>query len=267
MTHSMTQWLGVGLLVALLAGSSPALAQGAVHAVSAPHKAMAGGFSPAAPGVTNNGTSNADAGYWITSTPGTVSDVKAVWNVPQLAAKCPATRQMSSFSVEISGINQSTAQQIGTETDCAGSTITYYAWYDFYPATPVKISMTISPTDTMHAEVRYSPTTHKFTLSISDAKTGKSFSIAKAVSKAQRAYAEWNVEASGHASNIPLTDFGWVVFKNASTTIAGGTGSIGAFTNVRFTMWNNAGTAKMAIPLSLANGGATFRVNWISAGP
>lgn len=258
----------VGLMIGLLASACSGLAIAAVHASPLSSGSTPGGSFHVRSLSTIQATSNDYAGYAIMTKAGAVSDVKATWNVPQIAAKCPSSLQHAYFWVGIDGFAGSTLEQIGTATDCSAGSASYHAWYDFFPAFPQTLPMTIAPTNTMHAEVKYSASTHKFTMSISDASTGKSFSISKAVSAAKRASAEWIVEAPLNGTSIyPLTDFGWVVFNNASATISGITHSISGFNNWEITMWNIAATAKKAIPLSTANGGRTFRVNWNSSGP
>ena len=38
-----------------------------------------------------------------------------------------------------------TVEQTGTDSDCNGGSPVYYAWYEFYPAFPVDLGMTIKP--------------------------------------------------------------------------------------------------------------------------
>jgi peptidase A4-like protein len=217
---------------------------------------------------TTTATTNNWAGYAIQSTAGTVSDVKGSWNVPQIAVACPSAARYSAFWVGIDGYGTSTVEQTGTATFCSGGSPVYFAWYEFFPHPYHTISMTISPTDVMHAEVKYSSATKKFTLSIRDSSTGHSFSISSKMSTAKRQTAEWIAEAPGNSLGpLPLTDFGWVTFNNASATISGHTHSISGFSNIEITMWNTAGTAKKAVPNSLSNAGKTFKVTWKSTGP
>ncbi|HZY71068.1 MAG TPA: G1 family glutamic endopeptidase [Thermoplasmata archaeon] len=217
---------------------------------------------------TTPGTSSNWAGYAIKTGKGAVSDVSARWQVPQINAACPTAARYSSFWVGIDGDGSPTVEQIGTDTDCSGGSAVYYAWYEFYPNPSHNLAMTISPTNRMSADVHYSTSTGKFTLSIKDLTTGKSFSTSSAVSTAKRASAEWIAEAPSIGTSIqPLTNFGWVTFRYASATISGHTHSISGFSNIAITMWNTAGTKVMASVGGLTFSGTTFQVTWKSSGP
>ncbi|MCI4332232.1 MAG: G1 family endopeptidase [Thermoplasmata archaeon] len=241
--------------------------------------ALAVGGAPAAPAGrspilhspffgTTTSTSHNWAGYAIKTKNGAVTDVKGSWNVPQIAAACPSAARYSAFWVGIDGDGSSTVEQTGTATYCSGGSPVYFAWYEMYPGPYHTLSMTISPTDVMHAEVKYSTTTHKFTLSMRDSSTGHSFSTIQSLSGAKRSSAEWIAEApTGGSGVLPLTNFGWVTFNNASATISGHTHSISGFSNIEITMWNLANTKKMAVPNSLSNAGKTFKVTWKNSGP
>jgi hypothetical protein len=216
-----------------------------------------------------NASADALAGYAVMAKSGSVSDVQATWNVPQIAAKCPTSQRFSAFWVGIDGVTGSTAEEIGTNTDCLGGAASYTVSYEYILGVPTTTSMVISPSNTVHAEVKYSSTTHKFTMSIKDLTNGKSFTVTKAVTAAKRSSAAWVVEAPlNGTSHEWLTDFGWVVFHNASATISGATHSISGFASVwKITMYNLSGTVIRAVPLSWANGGATFRINWKASAP
>jgi hypothetical protein len=217
---------------------------------------------------TTTGMSSNWAGYVIQSAAGRVSVVQASWKVPQVAAPCPSSARYSAFWIGIDGDGSSTVEQIGTATDCSSGSASYYAWYEFYPGPLHKIPMTISPTNNMHAEVNYSTITKLFTLSLTDLTTGSASAVSSRMSTAKRASAEWIAEApSSGAKVLPLTDFGWVTFSNASATISGHTHSIRGFTNVALTMWNIAGTTVMASPAALLSSGTEFVVTWKSKGP
>jgi hypothetical protein len=58
-----------------------------------------------------------------------------------------------------------------------------------------------------------------------------------------------------------------VHFSSSIATISGHTHTIGGFSNLQVTMWNNASTATKATPGSLNPAGGTFAVRWQSYGP
>jgi hypothetical protein len=239
--------------------SSPSSHQSSVVAAFLSHSLFHG---------TTTGTSLNWAGYEIKTANGAVSDVRARWQVPQIAAACPSSARYSSFWVGIDGAGSSTVEQIGTETDCSGGSPVYYAWYEFYPSASNVISLTISPADRIYADVHYYSSTKTFGLSMSDITTGKAFSTSGSVTSAKRSSAEWIAEAPSIGTTIqPLTNFGWVTFRYAAATISGHTHSISGFSNIAVTMWNLAGTKVKASVGGLTFSGTTFRVTWKSAGP
>jgi hypothetical protein len=265
---SRKKLLSVFVLLVFVGSGFGALAFG-----PSPHSGLRSGAVPLFPahsllrGTTASNSYNW-AGYAIKTGVGAVSDVKATWMVPQINATCPSSARYSSFWVGIDGDGSSTVEQIGTDTDCSGGSAVYYAWYEFYPAASHTISMTISPTDKMSADVHYSTSTAKFTLTIKDVTTGSSFSKTGAVSGAKRMSAEWIAEAPSIGTTIQkLTNFGWVTFRNAAATISGHTHSISGFSNIAITMVNTSSTRVMASVGTLTFAGSTFQVTWKSAGP
>ncbi|HEV2316120.1 MAG TPA: G1 family glutamic endopeptidase [Thermoplasmata archaeon] len=214
------------------------------------------------------------AGFAVTGAKGSVSDVQGSWIVPSIQGSCPRTNQYSSFWVGIDGFNSRSVEQTGTDSDCQGGSPTYYAWYEFYPKPSVGISLSISPGDTMFAEVKH--TSSGFTATIKDVTTGKSFTKSVRVSAA-RSSAEWIAEAPSSSSGIlPLADFGTIKFGTDATgvastctaTVSASTGAVGSFSNIHaITMVNTAGTQHKANPTALSSDRTSFNVTWVSAGP
>jgi hypothetical protein len=223
---------------------------------------------------TTTSTSTNWAGFVVPSSNGAVTDVKGSWVQPRFHGSCGGlyNNSESSFWVGIDGWGSNTVEQAGTSVSCVSvlfiGVVTYFAWYEFYPAGPVTIAMSISPGDHMSAEVKYSAAFKSYTVSIKDSSTGKSFSTSTTGVTANRSSAEWIAEAPSSSSGIiPLVDFGTVRFTAASATISGTAHAIGGFSNVQVTMWNQAGTAQKAAPSSLSSSGAGFVVRWLSYGP
>ncbi len=264
--------LGLAVLVALgpfagLGLLAPAAAAGPVLRDLGPRLHSAG------PGASN---STNWAGYAVTTSAGAVTQVKASWIEPKIQGTCPSrSYQYSAFWVGIDGYNSKTVEQIGTDSDCQGGTAYYYAWYEFYPKGSVLLSMSISPGDTISAQVKYA--SGSFKVSITDHTTGATFSHSQAVSSAARSSAEWIAEAPSSSSGIlPLADFGTSHFGKDATSvtgtctakISGHSGPIGSFAGaVSITMWNNADTAVKASPSSLSPDHTSFNVTWKSSGP
>lgn len=216
------------------------------------------------------------AGYAVTASAGSVSDVKGSWIVPAIQGTCPSTNQYSSFWVGIDGFNSNTVEQTGTDSDCRSGAPAYYAWYEFYPHPSKLISgLAVRAGDVMSAEVAY--TGGRFRVTITDVSTGASFSASAKVNAAQRSSAEWIAEAPSSSGGIlPLANFGTVSFGTDTTgvgststaTVGGVSGTLGSFgSNVQSITMAASSSAVKASPSSLSADGTSFSVTWKSAGP
>jgi hypothetical protein len=205
------------------------------------------------------------SGYATYKTGTTFTDVKGTWVQP--AATCPSRKaQYSSFWVGIDGYNSNSVEQTGTDADCVGkNNPSYYAWYEMYPNPPVNLSMTITPGNTISAEV--SASGNSFTLTITNVTTGATFTTTQTLNGAAKTSAEWVAEAPSlcrvQCTVAPLANFGTVNFSGSFTTGNGHTGSIndGAWSNDQIVMVTNGGTVK-AQPSALSPDGTSFSVTW-----
>lgn len=193
-----------------------------------------------------------------------VTDVKGSWIVP--AVDCKTTPgAFSSFWIGIDGYSSGTVEQIGTDSDCSSGKASYYAWYEMYPKFPGNVKMAIKPGDIMTAEVKYVGN-GKFSLTLTDVTTGKTFSTTQKSASAQRSSAEWIAEAPSLGGNIaPLAKFGTVSFTSAQATLNGHTGTISdtAWQNDAINMVTSSGTIKAQT--SSLSGGSAFSVTWLSS--
>ncbi|MCI4318946.1 MAG: G1 family endopeptidase [Thermoplasmata archaeon] len=226
-----------------------------------------------------HGSSTNWAGFAVTGPSKSVTDVKGSWIVPSIHGSCPSATQYSSFWVGIDGYGSNSVEQTGTDSDCQGGSAVYYAWYEFYPHPSHQITtLTISSGDTIRAEVHFA--SGKFTATIKDVTTGKSFSTSARVA-AQRTSAEWIAEAPSLCTITsctvqPLADFGTVDFGTDYTsvpstnnaTVSGTNGTMGSFAHLHsIAMVNNAGTKNKATPSAVSSDKTSFTVTWVSAGP
>jgi hypothetical protein len=215
-------------------------------------------------------TSSNWAGYAVATNlkrpqSGAVSFVGGTWVVPAVDPSV-TPKAYSSFWVGIDGYRSGTVEQIGTSSDTSSGTAVYYAWYEMYPKYPVNIAMTISPGDTMHAEVQYVGA-GKFQLTLADTTTGQMFSTVQKSGGAKRSSAEWIAEAPSSASRVlPLADFGTVTFTGASATLNGQTGPINnpSWQYDRIDMGTSSGGLK-AQTSTLSADGRSFSVTWKAA--
>ena len=223
------------------------------------------------------------SGYAVTASSGAVSKVQGSWIVPTATGTSTA---YSSFWVGIDGYSSSTVEQIGTDSDISGGRAVYYAWFEFYPSPMYQItSLTVLPGDVMSASVTYTGsvrgmfgrTSSTFTVTITDGRTGKSYTTTGTVANAAMSSAEWIAEAPSSTRGVlPLGGFGKVNFgldntQVASTcyaTISGVNGQISSFHSAvqQITMVTSRGVTKAA-PSALSTDGTSFSVSWASAGP
>jgi hypothetical protein len=202
-------------------------------------------------------------GYAVTGSGFT--KVLGSWIAPTV--NCTETSDaLSSYWVGMDGYSNATVEQIGTEADCSGSTPSYYAWFDFFPAPRQLIpSIKVSPGDKMSATVSYSGGI--FTLKMTNHTTGKAFQWAQAVS-ADRTSAEWIVYGFD-----PLADFTSVSLGDDYTRVndtnwavdTAVTGPISDFgTKVhKVKLVDSNGTVK-ANPSALTTDGSSFKITWKS---
>jgi hypothetical protein len=238
--------IGSIALAATAALVLPASAAASPHAGDVKHK-------------VGRGTSTNWSGYAV---PGTnATHVIGSWIQP--GATCGVKESSwSSPWVGIDGDNSNTVEQIGTDTDCSRGKPFYYAWYEMYPKSLVKITTVgVQAGQSFTAEVSGNAA-GSFVLTLTNTTTGQSFTTTQSASGVQRSSVEWVMEGP---SNKGLTNFGSVGFTGASATISGQTGSLGSFTSADpITMVNNGGTITRARPGSI--GGAlsdSFGVTWL----
>ena len=223
------------------------------------------------------------AGYAVTGSDGSVSNVKGSWIVPKV--QTTTKNQYSCNWIGIDGYNSATVEQLGTDsnTDSKGRAV-YYAWYEFYPDYAYYIpDMPITPGDNIYTEVSYSADTNKMKLSMTNQNTGKSWSMEHDATGYARSSAEWVTEAPSMGNRIlPLTNFGTTFFGSYYTptitgtgvaTIGGNTNTIGGFdadTDATTNAYSVAMVSQArknpikAQPSALTNGDS-FSVKWLRA--
>jgi hypothetical protein len=272
LSKALGSLLALAMVPAIMAQSGPAPSETIAPRQHAPRKLYKGGSPRVIDNVTVEDSTNW-SGYAVTGT----SFTKALgsWVVPTVnCTKTPNT--YSSFWVGIDGWTSSTVEQTGTDSDCNGSTPSYYAWYEFYPKGSVEISsVTVSPGNKISASVTYSGS--QFTITITNETTGKSYSKSSRVSGAKRTSAEWIAEApccTRGGGILPLSDFGTVdlgddytgvVSTNDATdsTVSGAISSFGSAVYESI-MVNGGSGANEAVPSGLSSDGSSFTVQWDS---
>jgi len=234
---------------------------------------------PGSPSTTStSGITSAESYNWagyavVTSGTNKVTDVKGSWTVPAATATCNANQEWdSSFWVGIDGYKSSTVEQTGTDTYCYEGTVSYYAWYEFYPAASITITThTVSPGDSMSAEVKWISSLSTFKLSIKDITAGWAFSTTGSVSVAKRNSAEWIAESPFDIlGELPLTPFGTAYFTSDTAATTTHTGAIGTFAAGVYVINGVCFPSKLPVKLSTSGldvTGANFNVENLNPGP
>jgi hypothetical protein len=227
-----------------------------------------------------DGTSSSTnwSGYAVTGT--AFTSASASWVVP--AAVCTGltgrTAQYSSFWVGLDGWSSNSVEQTGTDSDCNGSRPSYYAWFEFYPQPSYEIlNFPVNPGNVISASVVYNSTTNKFTVTVTNVTTGKTFSTSAAVASALRTSAEWIAEAPCCANRkgdiLPMSDFGTVNFGFDYTSVANtngatnstGSGKIGSFPTATIQEVNKVGSTtspQTSTCSALSADGTSFSCTW-----
>lgn len=213
------------------------------------------------------------AGYAIPTQTGAVSAVYGSWIVPSVI--CSTKTTYVALWVGIDGYNSNTVEQTGILAQCYHGIAYYYAWYEYYPASPVYApsSYVIKPGDIIYAYVTYDPVSNTFTTFLQDLTQGWTYtSPPTTVSGAQRSSAEWIVErpAIGYSltklANFGRAYFGYdytsVTFTNYAV-INGVQGAIGSFSYVQIIMVSGGKFSTiLATPSPLTQDGTSFYVNY-----
>jgi len=173
-------------------------------------------------GMLDDGTLQSENWSGFAVTGSSFTQAAGSWIVP--AVNCNITPSTySSYWVGIDGYSSNTVEQTGTDSDCNGSSSSYYAWYEFYP-NPSELIHTIkvSPGNKMSAAVSYSG--NEFTITITNETNGQSYTRTSRVPGAKRTSAEWIAEApccTRGGGILPLSDFGTASFGPDYTLVSG----------------------------------------------
>ena len=191
----------------------------------------------------------------------------AAWTQPDVTC-ASAGRSYAAFWVGLDGYTSDSVEQIGTDSDCAGTNRpVYYGWYEMYPAGSVNLSSArypVSAGDAMSANVSVRGTS--FTLVLSNATRGWRFTTTQTSTTAQESSAEWVAEAPSSCfitcRVLPLADFGTVTFTGGIVNNFGGT--ISSSTHDAIVMVTPGNTIK-AQPGALTAYGTSFSDTWYHA--
>ena len=197
---------------------------------------------------------------------GSVTGVFGKWTVPKLRSSL--SNRYSATWVGIDGFSNQTVEQIGTLQWWNNGHQENYAWFECYPASAYEIKgFPVKPHDIIKALVTYAGndtfemvlknlTRHVFV------RVPMNMTVA---SGAERASAEWIVEAPSSDVLLPLAHFTPITFKGCLATIGGVTRTIDSrrWKNSRITMVTDGTEQKTkAKPSHLSRDGKSFVVTW-----
>jgi hypothetical protein len=236
---------GVGLAVATVSGSASHL-----------------NVSPAV--VPANYTSSNWAGYFAQGKSGHTNDsvtmVSGTWVQPKLNCTSPTTA-VTVIWVGIDGAFSTTVEQTGSFGQCVSGHASYFLWWELYPLNNIQTisGVTVHAGDKINANVTYSATTKKFTMSVADGT--HSFSHTGTQSGTLRNSAECIVERpSGSSGLYPLAKFTTATFSTCTANINGVSHGIGGFPAVG--KINMMGTKKVIASTSALTASTKFTVTW-----
>lgn len=182
-------------------------------------------------------TSTNWSGYALKGADGAFTSVSATWTEP--TATCSGGDKYASFWVGLDGYKSNSVEQTGTDSDCDGTTPSYYGWYEMYPAPSHNFSNPVAPGDVMSASVTFSGT-ETYTLVLKDTTKGWTNTISKNESGLNRSSAEVITEApccTGSGGILPLADFGTVKYKKSKANAV----SIGTQSPIEIVMDDSSG--------------------------
>jgi hypothetical protein len=223
--------------------------------------ALSASFDPNIKEAHHNGSLNW-SGYAVT---GSVTSVTGSWTVPTVTPTRGGYSYVALWT-GIDGYSSNTVEQAGVMAVSNGKTVSYSAWYEFYPAASQTIqSITVNPGDSVTVTVSYSGN-NLFTISVTDisSKTGvtQTYNTQGTVAGAARSSAEWIVERPSIGGSITkLANFGTATFSGCAPT------GISLSSPISITMVNNKGQtlAKPGTLTTAADGSYGFSVQYFKS--
>jgi hypothetical protein len=141
--------------------------------------------------------------------------VSASWVQPRARCAKSTGDEFAAFWVGLDGYNSTSVEQTGTDSDCDGTTPTYYGWFEMFPAAPVVFKNPVLAGDHMSASVTFTGV-EKYTLVLTDATRHWTRTIVRRNASLARSSAEVITEAPSSGVTgavLPLADFGTVRFS------------------------------------------------------
>ncbi len=194
-----------------------------------------------------------------------VTGVSGTWAVPSVTVT-PGVSYSATW-IGIGGQFDQTLIQTGTEHDVdpVKGQVVYSAWYELLPASPVYLTMSVSPGDIIKASIKLQDAaTNTWSISLQDTTNGQSYQTNVQYDSSMLS-AEWVVERPTIGNRIGLlADFGSVTFRNCNAIIGGKTGGLLDFPSSDFIMNSRQNNPLVAVSTPSSNG-SSFTVTFESA--
>jgi hypothetical protein len=149
------------------------------------------------PLASRDSTSGNWAGYVVDGAAKSFTSVESTFTLPKVS--CTGEGD-TSFWVGFDGDTSNSVEQIGASGDCNGTTPSYYAWWEMYPAGVHELSNPTNPGDVFDAKVTYGGS-GKYTLFLNDKTEGWTVTKNETSTSAQDNSAEVIFEAAGPESD------------------------------------------------------------------
>jgi hypothetical protein len=204
--------------------------------------------------LADRDTSGNWAGYVVTGASKSFTSVESTFTLPTVG--CSGGEGDTSFWVGFDGDTSNSVEQIGASGDCNGTTPSYYAWWEMYPAGVHELSNTTKPGDVFDAKVTYGGS-GKYTLYLKNETEGWTVTKNETSSSAKDNSAEVIFEAAGPETDA-VPEFGPVSMSN--NTVNGK--SLAAETTTSIDLVRNGHT--LVTPGSVGSSGS-FSFTWHAA--
>jgi hypothetical protein len=199
--------------------------------------------------------------------------IRATFDVPSVnCSKSP--HSLSVHWVGIDGFRNKTVEQDGVLAQCAGKkgrTAQYAAWWENFPANPIRVAFRVRPGDAVIASVFHKTAAgahhNQYNLVLKDVTSGRRLNVWKSCGarSCQNHTAEVISEAPTNSSGnvVPLSDYGIINYESIQVTSK--SGHSGGITS---SLWNSdkiiqtdLGGHTLATPSALF-GGRAFTSTW-----
>jgi hypothetical protein len=193
-----------------------------------------------------------------------VTEVNGSWVVPNVEVSQNDT--FSAVWVGIGGVFGHSLIQTGTEQDCVGGEVAYFAWYELLPADSVTITtMDISPGDTITASISLvNAAENTWSIFISDVSTAQSFQQNFHYLSSQLS-GEWVVERPDVDNSLSaVANFGSVTLSNCTVVVDNSAVGLNCYPSERFFIYDTRGT-RLADVSDLSSDGSSFTVTYLTS--